>query len=279
MKTRIITAVVALAVFCPVLWFSHTAAFPLVIGLIAAIGGLEMTSAAGVGKNWFVALPTAVFCFLAVLAARPGQFVTLKQDTSATAVFAVLTAAYLFYMLCLCVFTFPKLSAKSLMATVGMASFVALAFHCLVLLRDFRGYDYLLVFVCAWTTDTFAIFGGKFFGKRKLAPRLSPKKTVACMVSGFVGALVGFAIVEIVLQYGFGCTPKHLLRLAVAVPASFVSQVGDLAASAIKRDCGIKDYGNLLPGHGGVVDRFDSVMFLTVAAWLFVSAARYLGVM
>ncbi len=272
MKTRIITAIVALAAFIPVLFFSHTVAFPLAIGILAAVAGNEMANAAGTGK-WFVSLPTALFCFAAVLTARVNCILPAaeKDEKSGFLLLALLFGAYLFYVLCVAVFGFPKISAKSLMATAGMAFFVAFAFHCLVRLRDFRSYDYLLVFICAWMTDTFAIFGGKFFGKKKLAPRLSPKKTVAGMVSGVVGAVVGFLVFDFVLTFCFDMHLNHVFRLAVAIPASFISQVGDLTASAIKRDCGIKDYGKLFPGHGGVMDRFDSVMFLSVAAFLFVS--------
>ncbi len=273
MKTRIITAAVALAAFIPVLFFSHTVAFPLVIGVLAAIAGYEMANAAGTGK-WFVSIPTALFCFASAFTARANYILPVaeKDEKSGFVLLALLFGAYLFYILCIAVFAFPNVSAKSLMATVGMAFFAAFAFHCLVRLRDYSKYDYLLVFICAWMTDTFAIFGGKFFGKKKLAPRLSPKKTVAGMISGVVGSVVGFLVFDLVLTYCFDMELNHIFRLAVAIPASFISQVGDLTASAIKRDCGIKDYGKLFPGHGGVMDRFDSVMFVSVAAFLFVSA-------
>ncbi len=255
MKTRIITAVVALVAFVPVLFFSHTAVFPIVIGLLSAIAGYELCGAAGVGGRSAASVLTALYCFTAPVLARYAYIL-----------FVFTTALYLFAMLCLCVITFPKVSAKGLMAATAMGIFAAFAYFGIVFLRDKEPYDYLLLFVAAWCTDTFAIFGGKFFGKRKLAPNLSPKKTVEGLICGVLGAVVGFGAFCAILDFGMGVEVNWAAKLIIAVPAGLLAQLGDLVASAIKRDCGIKDYGKLFPGHGGVMDRFDSVMFLSVAA-------------
>ncbi len=273
MKTRIITAIVALAVFAPVLYFAETAVFPLMIGVVAAIAGYEMASCAGLGKRLSVVLPTGAYCFLATLGARP-EMLLMPEYIHKWHVFFMLTAVYLFYMLCVCVFAFGKIGAKSIMSTVGLSLFAAFSFFSFVSVRDEAPYDYLLILIAAWATDTFAIFGGALFGKKKLAPKLSPKKTVAGMFSGVVGAVVGFAVYNVIVTMCFGAEVNWVLRLALAVPASFIGQLGDLVASAIKRDYKIKDYGKLLPGHGGVVDRFDSVMFLSCATFLFICAAK-----
>lgn len=264
MKTRIITATVALAAFIPVLFFSDTIVFPIVIGVLAAVAGYEMCGAAGTGNKWYVTVPTALFCF-----GLPLLIGTKLYDFIPLAI-----VAYGFYMLCLCVIAFPKVSAKSLMASTAMAYFAAVSFSIIVATqRDFdTRYDYLLLFICAWATDTFAIFGGKFFGKHKLAPNLSPKKTVEGLISGVLGSVIAFFVFALVLDHGLGLEINYAKRLLLAVPGALIAQLGDLAASAIKRDCGIKDYGKLFPGHGGVMDRFDSVMFLSVAALLYLWA-------
>lgn len=113
-----------------------------------------------------------------------------------------------------------------------------------------------LVFIVAWMTDTFAYFTGMFFGKHKLCPHLSPKKTV----EGAVGGVLGAVFSAVVFSIYFKVNGIMLIGL-MAVVGSVLSQIGDLTASRIKRIAGIKDYGNLMPGHGGVLDRFDSIIF------------------
>ncbi|MBQ3081462.1 MAG: phosphatidate cytidylyltransferase [Clostridia bacterium] len=257
MKTRIITATVALAAFIPVLFFSDTIVFPIVIGLLSAVASYETVSALGAKDEKAISIVSAIFCFATPFLAR-----------YAMGGFILTVFAYLFYMLCLCVFLFPRVSAKQIMASAGSVIFVSAAFFGIVAIHEMYSYDYLLIFICAWMTDTAAIFGGKLFGKHKLAPNLSPKKTVEGMISGVVGAVLGFLVFTLVQDLCFDMEVNYLTRLLIAIPASFVSQVGDLVASAIKRDCGIKDYGKLFPGHGGVMDRFDSVMFVSLAALL-----------
>lgn len=113
-----------------------------------------------------------------------------------------------------------------------------------------------LIFIVAWMTDTFAYFTGMFFGKHKLCPHLSPKKTV----EGALGGVVGAAVSAVVFSLYFKVNGVFLIGI-MAVFGSVISQIGDLTASRIKRIAGIKDYGNLMPGHGGVLDRFDSIIF------------------
>ncbi len=277
MKTRVITAIVALALFVPVLVFADSVAFPLAMALLAAVAGYEMASCALGGFKWYVNLPAAAFCFLVTCSARINQLAKGFLPDGASVYFWILTlfAAFLFYLMCVAVFAFGKIGASKLLASFGMCAFAAIAFYSFVKVRDHAHYDYLLILIAAWASDTFAIFGGKLFGKKKLCPNLSPKKTVAGMVSGVVGAMVGFLVYNIVVSVAFGSDVNYVLRLALAIPASLIAQVGDLTASALKRDCGIKDYGKIFPGHGGVVDRFDSVMFLSIATFLFISGVKY----
>lgn len=299
MKTRIITAVVALIVFIPVLFFADTVVFPLVFGLLAAAAGCEMVCASPLGKKPHIVIPTALYCFFAVLSARCeccgrreslfGQLGDGARGALCLRAFLGLTALFLLYLLCVCVFAYPKVSFGNAAAAFMSSAFAAFSFYALVRLRDGGCCNccgccvggsaecshraYLLVFIAAWMSDTFAIFGGKLFGKRRLAPRLSPKKTVAGMVCGVVGAVLGFALYALAIRLFAPDTalsaPRFAALLALAVPASLTAQLGDLAASAIKRDLGAKDFGRILPGHGGIADRFDSVMFLSAAVYAF----------
>ena len=113
-----------------------------------------------------------------------------------------------------------------------------------------------LVFLSAFGTDIMAYFTGMAIGKHKLCPNLSPKKSVEGAVGGVVGSIVFCGL------FGWLVIPDMLTEcLIIGALGSVVAQLGDLSASAFKRQMGIKDYGNLIPGHGGILDRFDSVMF------------------
>ena len=118
----------------------------------------------------------------------------------------------------------------------------------------------LLPFIIAWATDTGAYFTGYFLGKHKLAPEMSPKKTIEGAIGGILVAVIATVVYGVIL-YGNYYLVGMIKYAIVGGAGSVVSQIGDLAASCIKRDFGKKDYGTILPGHGGLMDRFDSVLF------------------
>jgi phosphatidate cytidylyltransferase len=132
----------------------------------------------------------------------------------------------------------------------------------------------LLAFPLAltWLNDTFAYFGGRAWGKRKLIPAVSPGKTVAGAVSGLIGTtIVGALYTHLVFDYWLGLHLGVLFGALAGFIASPAAQVGDLAESLLKREAGVKDSGALLPGHGGILDRFDSLFFtIPVTYWLLV---------
>lgn len=158
---------------------------------------------------------------------------------------------------------------------------VSNSMSCLVILNymdKVHGLMYLVMGLCgAWLADSGAYFAGTFFGKRKLCPEVSPKKTV----EGFIGGILATGILFILINLGYSLIlPKFteytvevsyfkvfLLGIALAV----VGTIGDLSASVLKRQCEIKDYGNIMPGHGGAMDRFDSVLFVVPCFYAFVS--------
>lgn len=119
------------------------------------------------------------------------------------------------------------------------------------------------LFACVWAADTFAYFSGKTFGGPKLAPRISPNKTW----SGFVGGLVGATLASFALAYGFGHA-YGLSALVLTIVLTISAQIGDLAESFVKRRFGVKDSGKIIPGHGGILDRIDGLIFAAVTALL-----------
>ncbi|MCF6463303.1 phosphatidate cytidylyltransferase [Clostridium sp. Cult1] len=123
-----------------------------------------------------------------------------------------------------------------------------------------------LIFIIAWGTDTFAYLSGSLFGKTKLCPKLSPKKTV----EGSLGGILGAIILTLIYAKYFGVFPVWKFVL-LSLIGSIIAQIGDLTASKIKRLTGIKDFGFIMPGHGGVLDRFDSILFTAPFIYYFVN--------
>ncbi|WP_256050626.1 phosphatidate cytidylyltransferase, partial [Staphylococcus aureus] len=131
-------------------------------------------------------------------------------------------------------------------------------FHYFISTRT-EGIAYIVfALVIVWSTDSGAYFVGRKLGKHKLWPEISPKKTI----EGFVGGIVIAVIATVIFQYFAQLDVNYGLLLLVAVVASMIGQLGDLVESAIKRQYGVKDSGNILPGHGGILDRFDSLIFV-----------------
>lgn len=153
-----------------------------------------------------------------------------------------------------------KDAAKVLFLTL----YIGLFSGALILIRALENGEFLIwfVFIIAFFTDTFALFSGMLFGKRPLCPKISPKKTVEGAIGGVIGSIAGSMLYAFLLNKFFGFTPLYELIGLIAGFGSIVSQLGDLSASAIKREYKIKDYGHIMPGHGGVMDRFDSVFFV-----------------
>ena len=127
-------------------------------------------------------------------------------------------------------------------------------------------------FALSWMSDAMAYFGGRMFGKHKLAPRLSPKKTVEGAISGLVGSLIAMVVFGIILGGITGKEVDYLRIFVTALVGGVASQFGDLAFSYIKRQCGLKDFGTVLPGHGGVLDRFDSLIITAPLMLYFLSS-------
>lgn len=147
-------------------------------------------------------------------------------------------------------------------------------------IRNMEQWEFYIIlpFLGAFASDAMALFAGMLFGKHKLAPELSPKKTVEGAVGGVVGAVAGMLIYGVVLSLGFRTGVNYLYLVVYGVLGSAVSQLGDLSFSYIKREYGIKDFGNIFPGHGGMLDRFDSVIFCAPMMELLLRCLPAIGV-
>ena len=189
----------------------------------------------------------------------PFYYVGLRQwDLEEFALFILI--AYLLVLLAVYVFTFPKYRteeiAEAFLGFVYVPVLLSFIWQTRMLSIDGESTSliYFLIFICSWGCDTCAYAVGMLLGKHKLAPVLSPKKSI----EGAVGGVAGAALIGFIYASVFSLEAPECAFLCAA--GAVVSQVGDLAASAIKRNHGIKDYGRLIPGHGGILDRFDSVI-------------------
>lgn len=281
MRTRIITALVAIAGIFPFFWFSAPVGnakplqylFPVLIALVAFISVWELLHCVGLDKNYVLAVPL----YLAALA-FPILSRVLYLDHAAlmrAGVLAIL--AFGVYFFTVLVFSYGKAATPEeeqrttgRIALVYMTSvYIIGAYSAVIVLRDTAPqtagkFVYLIPFLFGWVTDTFAYFTGRLFGKHKLIPAVSPKKTVEGAIGGAVCCALVAVLYGFLTNLWFEASPNYLVLGLSGLVIAVVSQVGDLAMSAIKRQYGIKDYGKLLPGHGGLLDRFDSCMAVTV---------------
>ena len=180
--------------------------------------------------------------------------------------------AYIMVLFVYMVLTHDKTSfekaAKSFLATVYVS---VCLMHIVFIRREAAGFFLVwLVFLTAWMTDTFAYTFGMLFGKHKLIPNVSPKKSVEGAIGGVIGCIAINVLITYIVSVNTGLVVNYLNLIIMLFTASIVSQFGDLAASCIKRDENIKDFGNIMPGHGGILDRVDSVLFVAPFMYYFV---------
>ena len=275
MLQRIITAVVLIAILLPLLFLSWQCAYiiPALVALMALAAVYELLkclrsqvdeagTATTAREDFVVSIPAYLIAVGLPLATA---FVTSIHAflLAAAAVFTL----YLLYLFAVAVLRQGRMHFAEVAEVFTGGLYITLSFASLSLLRHKTpegGYLYLLVFFGAWVTDTFAYFTGRFFGKHKLNPVISPKKTVEGSIGGILFCMISFVLFGIVMQFGkWHFTVHYPLLLLSGLLCSVVSQVGDLITSLIKREHGVKDYGKIFPGHGGVLDRFDSVLAIS----------------
>lgn len=184
--------------------------------------------------------------------------------------------AMLLLLLMFYVFSYPKFSIKQVSIVFFSIIYVAIMFSFIYLIREkIPSGKYLvwLVFITSWGCDTCAYCVGMLFGKHKLSPILSPKKTIEGAIGGIIGSsLLGILYTYIILNHINNSINFSYIQIALSCSiGAIISIIGDLTASGIKRDCNVKDYGDIIPGHGGILDRFDSVIFTAPALFFLLS--------
>lgn len=226
---------------------------------------------------------TLFIAFLSVTAANElfGAF-SLKEE-KALKVFAMISAVAIAFLVktnyliivyvlalvvlfALCLVYYGKQPISKMAAYYMMSLLVASSFSSGILLmgKEDKASGIILFalgLVASWFADIGGYFGGRFFGKRKLCPKISPKKTVEGVIGGFVLSLICFMLVGLLIEGAFNKEISYISLAVISIMSTPISIIGDLTFSVIKRESGIKDYGKLIPGHGGILDRFDGVAF------------------
>lgn len=250
-KQRAISAVILVIIVAITLYFGG-ALTCLVMCAVSLIGVMELLRIYGLNKKelGYAAYGATVF-YYALLYFDLHQFIL------------PLIAVYMLVILAIYVLTYPNYKDKEIMAAFFAFVYVGVMLSYVYLIRDMKHglILVLLIFVSSWGNDTCAYLVGRAIGKHKMSPILSPKKSI----EGLIGGIVGAGILGVV----FGLIYNHFMQVAhsvwifalIGAVCALPAVIGDLAASAIKRNNDIKDYGKLIPGHGGILDRFDSIIF------------------
>ena len=252
MKTRIITAIVGILVLIGVMFTFNTMVFNLVIAAITLIAIHEIYSALGFEKkDWLMYAVLVPYTLLVMLSSYSAM---RKLVMPMSFVLVTFFAIYL-------VVRNGTISYQKASGLLVFSGIVIFCFYSFIRLKELLpvetyGYDamfFILLILCfAWGGDTCAYFAGRAFGKHKLCPVVSPKKT---------GTNIGVSM--------------YVIIALLACVAAVLGIYGDLFASVVKRQCGIKDYGTIFPGHGGILDRFDSVMFIAPFVTMVITAVFY----
>lgn len=272
---RVITAIIIAVVFLPMLIFSHTVVFPIGVSLMGGIAAYEILSIRGLHKKPYLLIPSIAFVMVCPLVSGTNWF---SVFTSRSYNFLVVAfPIYMIYLFFVGITFNRKVDFNNITYVCMGISYIALAMFAVPFIRQRALFDYLLLIICPCATDIAALYGGKNFGKKKLCPAVSQHKTVAGFLFGILGGIVGALLYGAVRYAIMGSEFELVFLIFAGIGISIVGQYGDLVASILKRSSGVKDFGNLFPGHGGVMDRFDSIFASFTCAFIFLTVLK--GVM
>ena len=253
MKTRIIAAAILLPLLLLVVLAAPKILTAILFGLCASLAAYELLYQTGLVRHKRMVAYSAAMAFLVSLWSYYGS----SQNLAIMGI--LLFSAALSAEMMIAHIQVP-FSQAAICLTAGLLIPYFLTSLVRIHTQAQGRYLILIPFVLAFLSDTGAYFAGRAFGRRKLAPVISPNKTVEGVIGGVIGAVIGMVIYGLVLQLAFDFRINYLYAVVYGVVGSAGAVFGDLSFSVIKRQTGIKDYGTLIPGHGGILDRFDSMM-------------------
>ncbi len=254
MRLRVIVGFALLVLLICVLYVAPTEVLVVAISLLSVLSVQELLGATGfVRKKRIV-----VYALVMAAAVPPWYYFDSPPWLALLGVFLMVFLLFIEGLIEPANITFEMISAIFLTATV-----LPFFFSCIfaIATMPLSRYISILPFIAAFGSDTVAFLVGRKLGKRKLAPLISPHKTVEGGVGGMIGTTALMLIYGVIMQFGFGLHVNYFFLALYGVLGAAAALIGDLSMSFVKREFGIKDFGTLLPGHGGVLDRFDSFLF------------------
>ncbi len=255
MKTRIIVAAVALPLFLIVLLVLPTVATAILFAAMCALAAWELLFATGLVRH----IRLLIYAMVMAAAISFWSWLTCPRGFA-----MVLIVVYFAVLSVELVHAHGELPFTTVCVSVFAALVIPGLLTAMVRLQMMDNGRFLVLVPCviAFSADTGAYFTGRAFGRRKLAPIVSPKKTVEGAIGGVISAMAAMLLYTLVLRFGFRFQVNFIYALLYGAIGSVGSVLGDLVFSVIKRQVKLKDYGNLLPGHGGILDRFDSMVMV-----------------
>jgi len=256
MKARVLVAVIGVPLLLIFMLLLPAVCFGILVGAICAFAAIEVIDAAAPGSDWFVKAASAIIALAMPIAASLG--------VAAGEFFVLLLFIAVFAWAVMNYGTEQEMSIQRIMIYIFAGGLIPFLMTTLVSLRlmDNGKFYVLLPFIIAFLSDAGGYFAGVYLGEHEFMPKVSPRKTIEGCVGGFVFAILSLMIYGLVLKFGFHMDFSFPMAILYGLLGSAVTQLGDLAFSLLKREYDIKDFGNILPGHGGVLDRFDSMIFV-----------------
>jgi len=272
MFQRVLTAGIALIILAPFLIFSGTFMLEIFIIVMGTVAVYELLDCLGLKKQFHISIPSYFLSISVPLLARH-----IHDKNLLFKILFFLFFIFMFYLMIVAVSSKRNISLSDIAVAYMAIIYIIFSFTSIILLRDsnYGEYVFLLVFISAWMTDTGAYLIGITFGRHKLIENVSSKKTIEGALGGIVVCILSFCVYGFVIGWIFDATPKFPPLIIVALVMSVISQCGDLIASLIKREHNIKDFGGVFPGHGGVLDRFDSIIATAPFLYILYSALPY----
>ena len=252
MKIRIISGAVFVVIVAIVFFLTPAIVTAIVVALMSALASYELLYTTGLVKNLRLNVYSAVMAVL----------VTMVSQYAAYSIFFFIILLYWMLLFSEVLLSSGKIPIAEIGCCLISGLIIPLLLSALVRIRGGQNSNNVMFipFIMAFFSDTGAYFIGVFFGKHKMCPNISPKKSWEGFVGGIVVAILGMVVYCLIVDNFFGYSVNYVLAVIYGLVGSIGSVVGDLTMSVIKRQAGIKDYGKLIPGHGGILDRFDSVI-------------------
>lgn len=271
MKTRLITAGVLVPLLFVVVLVLPEIVTAVILGLLLAIGAYELMFVTNLVRHTRLVVYAMVMAFLVPIWCYFGM--NYAVGILGLLVFLALLFGEMMH-------DHVKISFEMLAVTLTAAVLVPFLLSAIVRVHTLRlGRHFIMLpFVMAFVPDGGAYFAGMAFGQHKLAPVISPKKTVEGMIGGILAGMLALVIYALILQLGFSMKVNYLYALVYGLVGALGATFGDLCFSVIKRQTGIKDYGSIFPGHGGILDRFDSMVIVAPLAEVLLALIPLAGV-